>query len=81
MKQVIQHLDSGETELVVVPPPLAPPGREVIRTQASVVSAGTERMLVDFGKANALQKARQQPEKVREVASPKLALTGSWRWL
>jgi predicted dehydrogenase/threonine dehydrogenase-like Zn-dependent dehydrogenase len=67
MKQLFQHLDTGETALVEVPPPGASPGRVVVRTQASVVSAGTERMLVNFGKANPVQKARQQPEKVREV--------------
>ena len=30
----------------------------------SLLSVGTERMLVDFGKANLLNKARQQPDKV-----------------
>jgi hypothetical protein len=39
----------------------------LIRTRASLVSAGTERMLVDFGKANLIDKARQQPDKVRMV--------------
>ena len=38
-----------------------------IKTSASLVSAGTERMLIDFGKGNYLQKARQQPDKVRMV--------------
>jgi predicted dehydrogenase len=41
----------------------------LIRTKVSVVSAGTERMLVDFGRASLLGKIRQQPEKVREVWS------------
>ncbi|MEA1049036.1 hypothetical protein U5801_04320 [Lamprobacter modestohalophilus] len=39
----------------------------LIRTTRSLVSAGTERMLVDFGKANPLEKARQQPDKVKQV--------------
>lgn len=39
----------------------------LIRTRASVISAGTERMLIDFGKANWIDKARQQPDKVRTV--------------
>jgi predicted dehydrogenase/threonine dehydrogenase-like Zn-dependent dehydrogenase len=43
------------------------PGAILIRTHRSLVSLGTERMLVEFGKANYLQKARQQPEKVKQV--------------
>ena len=43
------------------------PGQLLIRTTRSLISAGTERMLVDFGKANPLEKARQQPDKVRMV--------------
>jgi hypothetical protein len=39
----------------------------LIRTHATLISAGTERMLVDFGKANLIGKARQQPDKVRMV--------------
>lgn len=39
----------------------------LIRTSASLVSIGTERMLVEFSKANLLAKARSQPEKVRQV--------------
>ena len=50
-----------------VPCPQVKPGHLLIRTKASVVSAGTERMLVEFGKANMLDKARQQPDKVRQV--------------
>ena len=67
MKQVLQALDSGETEVVEVPAPQLKAGHLLIRTQATVVSAGTERMLVEFGKANFINKARQQPEKVKEV--------------
>jgi hypothetical protein len=39
----------------------------LIRSQASIISAGTERMLVDFGRANLLDKARQQPDRVKDV--------------
>lgn len=42
-------------------------GHVLIKTHRSLVSLGTEKMLVDFGKANYLQKARQQPEKVKMV--------------
>lgn len=43
------------------------PGYLLIRTSATLVSVGTERMLVEFGKANLIDKARQQPDKVRMV--------------
>lgn len=67
MKQVLQSLKDGSTELAEVPAPTAGRGQLLIRTTASLVSAGTERMLVEFGKANWLDKARQQPDKVRMV--------------
>ncbi|MCL0107398.1 bi-domain-containing oxidoreductase [Peptococcaceae bacterium] len=67
MKQILQSLKTGDTELVEVPCPQVKQGHLLIRTKASVVSAGTERMLVEFGKANILDKARQQPDKVMQV--------------
>lgn len=67
MKQILQSLKSGQTVLDDVPAPRLSPGLVLIRTSQSLVSAGTERMLVDFGKANVLEKARQQPDKVRMV--------------
>src|SRR5579884_448575 len=67
MKQILQNLKNGVTEIVDIPCPRLKPGHLFIRTRASLVSAGTERMLIDFGKANLLDKARQQPDKVRMV--------------
>lgn len=67
MKQILQNLKDGRTELAEVPIPRAGAGCLLIRTSRSLVSAGTERMLVDFGKANFIQKARQQPDKVKMV--------------
>lgn len=67
MKQILQNLKTGETEIAEVPCPVCPPGHLLIRTVCTVVSQGTERMLVEFGKANLLDKARQQPDKVRMV--------------
>jgi predicted dehydrogenase/threonine dehydrogenase-like Zn-dependent dehydrogenase len=67
LKQILQSLENGQTEVAEVPAPLARPGQILIQTRASVVSVGTERMLVEFGKANLLQKARSQPERVRQV--------------
>jgi predicted dehydrogenase/threonine dehydrogenase-like Zn-dependent dehydrogenase len=67
MKQVLQHLSNGETEVADIPEPRARHGQLLIRTTRTLVSAGTERMLVDFGKAGLIAKARQQPDKVRMV--------------
>lgn len=67
MKQILQNLGSGETLLAEVPAPGVRSGHVLIRTEASLVSLGTEKMLVAFGQANLLEKARQQPEKVRQV--------------
>jgi predicted dehydrogenase/threonine dehydrogenase-like Zn-dependent dehydrogenase len=67
MRQVLQRLDNGQTYLLDVPVPAATGARLVIRSRASVISAGTERMLVEFGRGNLLDKARAQPDKVRDV--------------
>ena len=67
MKQVLQSLENGDTILEEVPCPRVKAGHLLIRTSTSLVSAGTEKMLVDFGKANLIDKARQQPDKVKMV--------------
>lgn len=67
MKQILQNLKTGSTEVTEVPCPRAGRGQLLIRSARTLVSAGTERMLVDFGKANFFEKARQQPDKVRMV--------------
>ncbi len=67
MKQIIQDLTHGHTILEDVPAPLVKPGQVLIQTTKSLVSKGTERMLVEFGKSNLFQKAQQQPDKVKEV--------------
>lgn len=67
MNQILQNLKTGITELVDVPCPQVKAGQLLIRTTCSLVSAGTERMLVDFGKAGLIDKARQQPDKVKMV--------------
>ena len=65
MKQVLQSLKDGQVELADVPCPSLGRGSILIRTSRSLISAGTERILADFGKANLVEKARQQPDKVR----------------
>ena len=67
MKQIIQDLKSGETILEEVPVPNVKAGSVLIKTTRTLVSLGTERMLVEFGKANLIDKARQQPDKVKQV--------------
>ena len=67
MKQILQNLSNGETSLVEVPAPKNINGNVLIATRSTIVSAGTERMLIGFGKASYLSKARQQPDKVKQV--------------
>lgn len=67
MKQILQSLKTGATEIANLPIPSVKRGQLLITTTHSLVSAGTERMLVEFGKAGWIEKARQQPDKVRMV--------------
>lgn len=67
MKQILQSFKTGVTEVADVPRPAASRGQVLIRTTRTLISSGTERMLVEFGKASLLEKARQQPDKVRQV--------------
>ena len=67
MKQIIQDLKSGATILEEVPVPQVKEGYVLVKTTRSLVSLGTERMLVEFGKANLIDKARQQPDRVKQV--------------
>jgi predicted dehydrogenase/threonine dehydrogenase-like Zn-dependent dehydrogenase len=67
MKQILQNLRSGATEIADVPRPQARRGNLLIRTTTTLVSVGTERMLVSFGQASLIGKARSQPDKVRQV--------------
>ncbi len=67
MKQVLQSLKNGRTEVADVPCPAVRNGQLLIASSRTLISAGTERTLVSFGKASLLSKARQQPDKVRMV--------------
>ncbi len=67
MKQIMQDMSKGTTDMLACPSPSIVPGCLIIDTSVSLISAGTERMLVDFGKASYIEKARQQPEKVKMV--------------
>jgi predicted dehydrogenase/threonine dehydrogenase-like Zn-dependent dehydrogenase len=67
MKQIIQDLKTGNTILEEVPVPQVRRGSVLIKTKYTLVSLGTEKMLVQFGKASLLDKVRQQPDKVKQV--------------
>ena len=67
MKQIIQDIKSGATILEDVPVPQVKNGYILIQTTRSLVSLGTERMLVEFSKASLIDKARQQPDRVKQV--------------
>ena len=67
MKQVIQNMKDGKTSIIEIPYPSISSNQIIIKTKASLISSGTEKMLVDFGKSSYIGKAKQQPEKVKMV--------------
>lgn len=67
MKQILQDMAKGGTTVAEAPAPQVSCAHVLTHTTVSLISAGTERMLVGFGKASYLEKARQQPEKVKMV--------------
>jgi predicted dehydrogenase/NADPH:quinone reductase-like Zn-dependent oxidoreductase len=67
MKQLVQNLKTGETSIADVPMPFPQVGMVLVRTAASLVSAGTERMVVEFAEKNLLNKARSRPDLVRQL--------------
>lgn len=67
MKQLLQNMRDGKTAVVDVPDPLPRPGTALVRTAASLVSAGTERMVVEFAEKNLVGKAQSRPDLVRQV--------------
>src|SRR5688500_6979090 len=75
VNQLSQNLRTGEATIVVAPVPHPARGQVVVRTRASLMSAGTERMLVNFGKSGWIGKALQQPDKVKQVLE-KIATDG-----
>lgn len=67
MRKLLQSLKTGVIELVEAPTPLAKANHVLIETHNTLISAGTERMLLEFGKGNLVQKALQQPDKVKQT--------------
>ena len=67
MKQLLQNLRTGEATVADVPVPMVQPGRVLVRTAASLISAGTERALAELGQKGLLGKARERPELIGKV--------------
>lgn len=67
MKQILQSLKTGKVQIADIPTPNVVPGSLLIKTSKTLISSGTEKMLIEFGKAGWFQKARQQPDKVKSV--------------
>lgn len=67
MKLLLQSLSSGEIDLIDAPVPRPRAHEVLIRSQTTVISTGTEGMLLEFGRAGWIGKAKQQPDRVRDV--------------
>ncbi len=67
MRQILQSLKDGEVNLTELPCPTAAPASVLIRTTSSVISSGTERMLMQFGKSSWVERARQHPDRLKLV--------------
>jgi predicted dehydrogenase/threonine dehydrogenase-like Zn-dependent dehydrogenase len=67
MRQLLQRYDNGEMRLADVPVPGTSGVQLVVETRASLISPGTERSTVEFGRANLLAKARSRPDQVKQV--------------
>ena len=67
MRQFFQNLSNGLGEIEEIPAPNIKQGHLLIKTKFSLLSSGTERMLVNFAKSNLIDKAKQQPDKVKQV--------------
>lgn len=67
MKQVVQNLDSGDIQILEMPLSSLKLGRLLVRNACSLVSIGTERIMVEFAKKNILAKAKARPDLIREV--------------
>ena len=67
MKQLLQNLRTGESEVLEVPAPLPGPNEILVRNRASVISAGTERMILEFSQRWLLGKARLRPDLMRDL--------------
>ncbi|MBC8232324.1 bi-domain-containing oxidoreductase [bacterium] len=67
MKQVLQNFKSGKLELKDVPPPVLEPNKVFVQNINSLISAGTERMVMEFAQKSLAQKAKARPDLVKQI--------------
>jgi len=67
MKQVVQNFRSGQLKVEELAPPALKPGGVLVRTACSLISAGTERTIVETAQSSLIGKARSRPDLVRQV--------------
>lgn len=67
MKQLVQNYKTGELKLIDVPTPNLQPGGVLVQNVNSVVSVGTEKLMLDFAKKSLLGKALARPDLTRQV--------------
>ena len=67
MKQLLQHIKNGQTVVEEIPVPTPREGQALVKVSASLVSAGTERMVVEFAEKSYLGKARSRPDLVKQT--------------
>ena len=77
MRQILQNVKTGDTTLETVPPPALQTGGVRVRTAASLISAGTEKMLIDLAQKSYLGKAKARPDLVKQVLN-KVKKEGFW---
>ena len=67
MRQIVQNVRNGQLEVREVPPPALRPAGVLVRTAASIISPGTEKMVLELGRKSLIGKARERPDLVRQV--------------
>jgi predicted dehydrogenase/threonine dehydrogenase-like Zn-dependent dehydrogenase len=67
MKQLLQNLKTGELEVAELPAPAVQAGHLLIATHRNLISSGTERTIVEFAGSSLVDKARKNPDRVRQV--------------